>query len=190
MHTERDKTRHAELVLCGMACKSVSDEVRARATLYTSAEPCVMCAGAIYWSGIKNVVFGISSKTMSFIKANVQQKPQKRVFLPTIRDVLKEFPEVRVYGPCLAGEAAAIHEMYWASLVAGPAPQSPVPGQERTTPRLARQLSWLPESAVEEERKREEERRKRVESEERKRELEAKELAKLTNSAEEQQQPK
>lgn len=35
-----------------------------RMTLYTTAEPCPMCAGAILWSGISRLVFGTSIETL------------------------------------------------------------------------------------------------------------------------------
>jgi tRNA(Arg) A34 adenosine deaminase TadA len=37
------------------------------ATIYVNAEPCVMCAGAIMWSGIKHVYYGVSSKDVEAI---------------------------------------------------------------------------------------------------------------------------
>ncbi len=43
---EGDPTRHAELVAAGLAARRLSPEQLAAATLYTSAEPCAMCAGA------------------------------------------------------------------------------------------------------------------------------------------------
>eukprot|EP00557_Chaetoceros_sp_GSL56_P013266 CAMPEP_0176477324 /NCGR_PEP_ID=MMETSP0200_2-20121128/558_1 /TAXON_ID=947934 /ORGANISM="Chaetoceros sp., Strain GSL56" /LENGTH=511 /DNA_ID=CAMNT_0017873119 /DNA_START=180 /DNA_END=1712 /DNA_ORIENTATION=+ len=60
-----DVTCHAEMELIRKACKVVSAEDRAACTLYTSTEPCVMCAGAIYWSGISRIVYGCSSEELS-----------------------------------------------------------------------------------------------------------------------------
>ena len=56
--TDRDPTRHAELSLVSAACRTLSAEDIVSCTLYTSTEPCAMCAGAIYWAGITRVVFG------------------------------------------------------------------------------------------------------------------------------------
>ena len=57
MPPEGDPTQHAELVAAALAARRLSPEALARCTLYTSAEPCCMCAGAVYWSGIGRVVY-------------------------------------------------------------------------------------------------------------------------------------
>src|SRR5215475_12398592 len=46
----RDGTAHAERLLASKACRALPAEVRSKATLYSSAEPCAMCAGAMYWA--------------------------------------------------------------------------------------------------------------------------------------------
>lgn len=58
--THNDVTAHAELLLVSKVSKSLTREQRQRATLYTSTEPCAMCAGAIYWAEIPTVVYGCS----------------------------------------------------------------------------------------------------------------------------------
>ena len=58
----RDRTAHAERVLATNASRAYDLEFLRRCTLYTSAEPCAMCAGAIYWAGIGRVVYGQSEK--------------------------------------------------------------------------------------------------------------------------------
>ncbi|HEY3030680.1 MAG TPA: nucleoside deaminase, partial [Bradyrhizobium sp.] len=45
-----DRTAHAERLLATQACTTLSPDVLKGATLYSSAEPCAMCAGAIYWA--------------------------------------------------------------------------------------------------------------------------------------------
>ena len=48
--TGHDVTNHAELNLVRLACASIAYADLTRHTLYTSCEPCAMCAGAIYWA--------------------------------------------------------------------------------------------------------------------------------------------
>ena len=50
-----DGTAHAERLLATKACTTMREILRS-ATLYSSAEPCAMCAGAIYWAGIGRLV--------------------------------------------------------------------------------------------------------------------------------------
>lgn len=57
-------TAHAELKLCEMASKEYDKEFLKTTTLITTAEPCSMCSGAIYWTGIGRVVYGISEKEL------------------------------------------------------------------------------------------------------------------------------
>jgi tRNA(Arg) A34 adenosine deaminase TadA len=57
-----DCTCHAETNLLHEATRRYSRALLAHSTMYTSAEPCPMCAGAIFWSGVGRVVFGLSSE--------------------------------------------------------------------------------------------------------------------------------
>src|SRR5665213_3369163 len=59
-----DPTQHAELNACAAAAELLTEEELATCTLYTSTEPCAMCAGAIYWTGIGRVVFALSEKKL------------------------------------------------------------------------------------------------------------------------------
>jgi tRNA(Arg) A34 adenosine deaminase TadA len=54
-----DPTFHAELVAISHYAKAKGSAWE-HLTLYTTAEPCCMCQGAVIWSGITRVVFGIS----------------------------------------------------------------------------------------------------------------------------------
>ncbi|MFT7219206.1 MAG: tRNA(Arg) A34 adenosine deaminase TadA [Candidatus Azotimanducaceae bacterium] len=57
--TDGDATQHAELRLISDANKAqhISPEMLKKSVLYTSAEPCAMCCGAIFWSGVRQVVY-------------------------------------------------------------------------------------------------------------------------------------
>src|SRR5205814_5843776 len=56
----RDGTAHAERLLASLACTTVDAAILRGATMYSSAEPCAMCAGAIYWAGIGRLVYALS----------------------------------------------------------------------------------------------------------------------------------
>ena len=55
-----DGTAHAERLLATQACTTIPADILRSATLYSSAEPCAMCAGAMYWAGIGRLVYGLS----------------------------------------------------------------------------------------------------------------------------------
>jgi tRNA(Arg) A34 adenosine deaminase TadA len=52
-----DPTAHAEILAIRQAASEVGSHNLGDCTLYTSCEPCPMCLGAIYWAGIKKVVY-------------------------------------------------------------------------------------------------------------------------------------
>ena len=65
---------HAELNVISEYCSKNKIFSLEGFTLYCNVEPCVMCSGAIHWSRISKVVFGISQKTLNKISGG-RQKP-------------------------------------------------------------------------------------------------------------------
>lgn len=53
-----DSTAHAEIIALTSAYQSLGTKYLPEATLYVTIEPCLMCCGALYWSKIKEVVYG------------------------------------------------------------------------------------------------------------------------------------
>src|ERR1700722_780381 len=58
--TERlkDSTAHAEIIALTSAFNHLGSKYLPEATLFVTIEPCLMCAGALYWSKIGRVVYG------------------------------------------------------------------------------------------------------------------------------------
>lgn len=58
--TERlnDPTAHAEMIALTSAFSSIGAKYLPDATLYVTVEPCLMCAGALYWSKVTRIVWG------------------------------------------------------------------------------------------------------------------------------------
>ena len=54
----KDPTAHAEMIALTSAFNFLGSKYLPEATLYVTAEPCLMCAGALYWSKIARVVWG------------------------------------------------------------------------------------------------------------------------------------
>ena len=107
-----DGTAHAERLLATEACRTVSGEVLAGATIYSSAEPCAMCAGAIYWAGIGRMVYGLSEVRLRGITGNHPENPT--LDLPCRTVFASGQRSTEVIGPLLEDEAAAIYAGVWA----------------------------------------------------------------------------
>lgn len=108
-----DRTAHAERILASRAARAFSSAVLSTYTLYSSAEPCAMCAGAIYWAGIGRVVFGQSEKNLKAMTGAHEENPT--LDLPcTVVFAAGQRPTA-VLGPLLEAEAAALQADFWAA---------------------------------------------------------------------------
>ena len=86
------------------------DELQ-HATMYASGEPCVMCAGAIFWSNIRRVVFGIDAASLRVFRATQAHAGD---VVMSCRDVFAASPHPnQAIGPALVDEAAAPHRAFW-----------------------------------------------------------------------------
>ncbi|MBW4465159.1 MAG: nucleoside deaminase [Pegethrix bostrychoides GSE-TBD4-15B] len=102
--TEQDCTGHAETNLLRMVGKTYSPQVLAACTLYASTEPCPMCAGAIFWSGVGRLVYALSSQR--FYAFDGDKLNQLHL---GCRDILAQGKRtVRIEGPALEDEVLAI----------------------------------------------------------------------------------
>jgi len=112
MPPEGDPTQHAELVAAARAAKLLTPEQLANCTLYTSAEPCCMCAGAVYWTGIGRVVYALSEHALLGLTG---AHPENPTFALPCREVFARGQRtVQVHGPVLEDEAARAHQGFWA----------------------------------------------------------------------------
>jgi tRNA(Arg) A34 adenosine deaminase TadA len=66
--TGRDITAHPELKLARWAARNLETDAARHTTMYTSCEPCRMCAGAIARSGLGRVVFALSSDQLDALR--------------------------------------------------------------------------------------------------------------------------
>jgi tRNA(Arg) A34 adenosine deaminase TadA len=66
--TDRDISAHPEQKLARWAARELDPETAAGTTMYTSCEPCGMCAGAIDRSGLGRVVFALSTEQLTALK--------------------------------------------------------------------------------------------------------------------------
>jgi tRNA(adenine34) deaminase len=67
--TERlnDVTAHAEMQAITAAANAIGGKYLVDCTIYVTLEPCVMCAGALSWSQLSKLVFGVSDRKRGFM---------------------------------------------------------------------------------------------------------------------------
>ncbi len=104
--TGRDCTGHAETNLLREVSPRFDRTALAGATLYASGEPCPMCAGAIYWSGVGRIVYALSIDSMLALGG-----PGADELILSCRDVLTHGTrKIEVLGPMLEEEARRVFE--------------------------------------------------------------------------------
>lgn len=111
---DNDVTRHAELNLLSMASRTFSPDALGRLVMVTSTEPCPMCAGATFWTGVRSVVFGLPEKMLCEMCISDQDPtppvldhPCTKVFAACVGH------PTQVVGPVLEEEARVPHEGFW-----------------------------------------------------------------------------
>lgn len=107
----RDMTAHAERLIASRASRAYGAAFLAGCTLYSSAEPCAMCAGAIYWAGIGRLVYGQSERSLKELTGAHEENPT--LDLPCRTVFAAGQRRVEVIGPLLEDEAAAIQADFW-----------------------------------------------------------------------------
>lgn len=109
VETAADITGHAELNLIRRARQQFSADRLATCTLYTSTEPCPMCAGAIFWGNVRKVVFGLSEAGLYSLTGDSEE-----VLHLNCRTVFDHGAKaIEVIGPLLEDEARQVHEGFW-----------------------------------------------------------------------------
>ena len=109
--TKGDRTGHAERNLMTAASKVHDVDFLRGCTMYTSAEPCAMCAGSVYWAGVGRVVHGMSEAAL---KALIGPDPENLTMDLPCRTVFASGQRsVEVVGPLLEEESATVHDGFW-----------------------------------------------------------------------------
>ena len=109
--TGSDATGHAETNLVRLASARYSTSELRGLTLYTSTEPCAMCSGAIYWSGIGTVVYALAEAELYEMTGSDENNPT--LVLPCRTVFAAGQRPVVVQGPFPIDEARAVHAGFW-----------------------------------------------------------------------------
>ncbi len=77
--TLNDVTAHAEMQAITAAANFLGGKYLQNCTLYVTLEPCQMCAGALYWSQISNIVFGARDEQRGCINMKTKLHPKTKM---------------------------------------------------------------------------------------------------------------
>ena len=111
--TEHRCIAHAETMLADWASHEFDRDYLWQCMLYTTAEPCAMCVGAIYWANIGRVVFAMTERDLLAMTGSSEQNPTMDI--PARSIFASSQKNIEVIGPFpeLIEEAAAVHVGYW-----------------------------------------------------------------------------
>jgi tRNA(adenine34) deaminase len=70
-----DPTAHAEIITLTSAFNFLGSKYLPDATIYITVEPCLMCAGALYWSKISRIVYGASDEKNGYLRVSGSNWP-------------------------------------------------------------------------------------------------------------------
>ena len=70
-----DSTAHAEVIAMTAAFNALGSKYLPEATLYVTLEPCLMCAGAIYWAKLGRIVYGAADVKNGYRKTTGENWP-------------------------------------------------------------------------------------------------------------------
>jgi len=99
IETADDIRRHPELHLAYRACREYDPAARAATVMYTSTEPCPMCAGGMRTAGLGRVVYSVSSEEVATFTGRE----------PTVRSAAILDGVTDVVGPVLNDEGRDVH---------------------------------------------------------------------------------
>jgi tRNA(adenine34) deaminase len=91
-----DITAHAEIIAISAASEFLGSKYLTDCTLYVTLEPCIMCAGALYWSQISRVVYGAPDEKRGFMRfgkelLHPQTKSSYGVMEAECRKLIRDF---------------------------------------------------------------------------------------------------
>ena len=110
-----DTVNHAESTLARVAATNFTPEFLWQCTLYTSAEPCCMCAGTVYWANIGRVAYAMTE--VDLLAATGSHAENPTLSLPSRTVFAHGQKAVDVVGPVaeVAPEVIALQREFWST---------------------------------------------------------------------------
>jgi tRNA(Arg) A34 adenosine deaminase TadA len=107
--TDDDIAAHPELKLARWAASELEPDELESCTMYTSTEPCPMCASAIVYAGLGRVVYSVPVDSLADVRDDVV------IEIPCEEVIDRTDGSTIVEGPVLEDEGLAVHEDYFSS---------------------------------------------------------------------------
>lgn len=108
-----DTVNHAESTLARVAATNYPPEYLWDCTLYTSVEPCCMCAGTAYWANIGRVVFGLTEAMLLQATGSHAENPTMSVPARYVFDHCQKPVDLLGPVPEIAAEVLAVQQAFW-----------------------------------------------------------------------------
>lgn len=105
--TDDDITAHPELKLARWAARELDSDDLADCTMYTSTEPCEMCAAAIHYAGLNRVVYSVSTESLARVRGAAESG------LSCADVITRKGGSTDIDGPILEPDGIRIHEEFY-----------------------------------------------------------------------------
>jgi tRNA(Arg) A34 adenosine deaminase TadA len=105
--TQKDSIAHCEINLVHSIAGRFDADYLQQCTVYASTEPCPMCSGALYWSGIGRIVYALSKARYKELSGDTN--PNYSFPVPAEELLAKGGRKVTVIGPVLEEEATEFY---------------------------------------------------------------------------------
>lgn len=105
--TDDDIAAHPEFKLARWAARELEADERAACTMYTSTEPCPMCASAIAYAGLGRIVYSVSVDSLAALRDDGV------IEIPCEEVVDRSDATTTIEGPVLEDEGIAVHRAYF-----------------------------------------------------------------------------
>lgn len=110
-----DTVNHAESTLARVAATNYTPEYLWGCTLYTSVEPCCMCAGTAYWANIGRMVFGMTEEMLLHETGRHAENPTMSVPSRYVFDHCQKPVELIGPVPEIVPEVVALQRSFWST---------------------------------------------------------------------------
>lgn len=106
---ENDPTAHAEIVAIRNACKKLQSHYLERCVLYTTHEPCPMCASAAVWAKMEGIIFGAYIKDAE--ERNSRRFSWRQIKIPSKYVISHGAPRLELKGGFLRRECLELFDL-------------------------------------------------------------------------------